>query len=165
MEHIFTENKCLVNFAWQTKQKHMQRSNMIMLISCQELCVWASYFNYTTSCICSAWALDFFQLTALLKTTSWLLEELAWLTASRAETLTVLLSNYYVEKKQAWQWKWLFHMWLVRNTFICRCEPVVKCNLIMKVFLFLDAVHAFRTQIYLYLYRPDVNLPLVYSVR
>lgn len=67
-----TENKCCLHSAWQTKEKHMQR-NMIMLISCQGLCVWASYVNYTTGCICTAWVLrDQFQLMALLKSTSWL---------------------------------------------------------------------------------------------
>lgn len=49
-----TENKCWPKSAWQAKKKHMQR-NMIMLISCQRLCLQASYVNYTTGYVCSAW--------------------------------------------------------------------------------------------------------------
>lgn len=69
METVFTKNKCWVISAWQTKGKHMQ-ANMIMLISCQGLCVRASYVNYTMAFICNVWVLhDYFH---LLKSSSWL---------------------------------------------------------------------------------------------
>lgn len=80
----------------------MQR-NMIMLISCQGLCAWASYVNYTTGCICTASVLqrsapvDGFAEIHLMALRH--LEELALLTASRAEKVTVFMGNYYVEKK------------------------------------------------------------------
>lgn len=48
-----SEKKCWLESVWQTKEKHMQR-NMIMLISCQGLFIWASYVNHTTGCICTA---------------------------------------------------------------------------------------------------------------
>lgn len=45
------------------------QGNMIMLISCQRLCVEASYVNYTRGCICSGFQ-DRFHLMALLKSRS-----------------------------------------------------------------------------------------------
>lgn len=100
-----TENKCWLQSAWQTKEKHMQR-NMIMLISCQGLCLWASYVNYTTGYICNAWVffsgsfpVDGFAEIHFMTLNH--LEELVWLTESRAEKVTVFVDDYYVEKKNS----------------------------------------------------------------
>lgn len=94
-KHI-TENKCCLWSAWQTKEKHMQR-NMIMPISCQGLCVRASYVNYTTGCICTASVLwDRFQLMALLKSTSWVC--MAYCIHRWESSITLFMDDYYVEK-------------------------------------------------------------------
>lgn len=79
----------------------MQR-NMIMLISCQGLCLWASYVNYTRGCICTAWRfsgsvpVDGFAEIHFMTFNH--LEELAWLSESRTEKEAVFVSDYYVEK-------------------------------------------------------------------